>query len=295
MKNLLSLLVFIVILASTFMGIMMNNINKGLDGVLIDLELGIPDPQRHMVLREILTEELTGIGSNVKWASISLRYLHFTQISESDIDPNRVDFILLSPQGTPWHVYERECQTAINRVKELLVRAIRDYRIPVLGICGGHQFLALAFGGTVGFVDERLDPIKPYSYPKHGLAERGDVVLETLADDPLFIGVVDHPGTFCVSESHFEEVKTVPGCFVNLARSSLSEIQLLRLPHRLVYGFAFHPERGWGRGQANAAPGKKLLGNFFSMVLDEKQNKGKNPSKLLVHQTQNKGEPAWMK
>ncbi len=249
-----------------------------LQGILIDLELGSPDPKRYRALRKVLTDEITVKGDGLK-ACISLRYVHFTDISPSDFNTRRVDFILLSPQDSPWHRYERDCAVQLARLKELLVQAINDYHIPVLGICGGHQFLALAFGGTVGFIDSKFDGTKPDAYPKDALAEKGDVVLETLADDPVFRGIVSHPGTFRVSESHYEEVKQPPTLFVNLARSETSQIQLLRLPNRVVYGFAFHPERGWNTSEKQSistAPGKRLLENYFSMVLDEKQNRNNN-------------------
>jgi len=277
MKRPTYLIVLLSILVVLFIEVMMNLPTKELKGVLIDLEFGPPDPARHSALREALTEKLAAPCTGVE--GISLRYVHFSRISERDIDPQQVDFILLSPQGVPWHVYERECPNEINRCKQLLARAIMDHHVPALGICGGHQFLAVTFGGTVGFIDETLEQQKPDRYPKQGLAEKGEVALQTLADDPLWRGIAVHPGVFWASESHYEEVKTLPRSFINIARSSLSEIQVLKLPSRLVYGFAFHPERGWDsalKEPGQASPGKKLLQNFFSMVLDEKEKRRKN-------------------
>lgn len=291
MKKLHLFLIIVAIVVPIFVGIMINQQTVKLTGVLVDLEFGPPDPHRHISLRKVLTDKIKETAEGIR-LSILIRYVHFLEMSESQVDPQRVDFIMLSPQSTPWHVYERECQLDINRLKELLKSTIRDYHVPVLGICGGHQFLAMTFGGSVGFIDPKFDEIKPDAYPKFALVERGEAILETLADDPLFRGVVKHPGAFNVSESHFEEVKKLPKPFVNLARSAVSEIQLLRLPERLVYGFAFHPERGWEQSnekQGDAAPGKKLLQNFFSLVINDKQNKSKNPSKLVVHRTHNNG------
>ncbi len=285
MKLLVSLIVLAGMLAIVSIEVMMNVSTKELKGVLIDLEFGQPDPTRHGALRETLTQKLASTCNGIKGVAISLQYVHFSQVSDHDIAPDHVDFIVLSPQGTPWRVYERECHSEINRSKQLLTRAIMDYDTPVLGICGGHQFLALTFGGTVGFIDETLERAKPETYPKQGLSEKGEVALQTLVDDPLWRGIVVHPGSFLASESHYEEVKTLPPSFINLARSSLSEIQLLRLPHRLVYGFAFHPERGWEHArneQAGGPPGQKLLQNFFSMVLDEKEKKRNNPRRYGI-------------
>jgi GMP synthase (glutamine-hydrolysing) len=88
--------------------------------------------------------------------------------------------------------------------------------------------------------------------------------------DPIFSGVATHPGTLRVMESHYEEVKTVPERFVNLARSSMSEAQLIRIPGMLVYGTAFHPERSGKSPGTECTEGRIILGNFLRMVADSR-------------------------
>ncbi len=254
---------------------------KQLNGMLIDLELSDPDPLRYETLKSALTEKLPADVSALRDVTISLDYEHFTRLSSERLNPEKVDFLVLSPQATPWHLYSKSKSAEFENAKELLLEAILDTGIPVLGICGGHQMLALAFGGSVGFIDRNLDLQLPDTYPKEGIAEKGIVVVDTLYPDPVFRGIVEHPGRFLVSQSHFEEVKSVPTPLVNLARSSLSEIQILRLPGRPVYGVAFHPERGWESSPNPAGiptGGKQILVNFLGMVLLEKnQRRNKSP------------------
>ena len=121
----------------------------------------------------------------------------------------------------------------------------------------------------MGFIDPKLESTLPERYPRNALAERGVVSLETLMDDPIFKGVAVHPGKFRAVESHYEEVKEIPRGFVNLARSEMSGIQVIRIPGKTVYGVAFHPERGWKPGEdpEKAAPdGKLILANFLGMI-----------------------------
>jgi len=245
-----------------------------LNGLLIDLEMGEPDPMRHPALRTALTEDLCRGTPALKDVSISLDYEHFTRLRSGKLNTGKVDFLVLSPQATPWHVYPKKKPSEFEDAKQFVRTAILDLRLPALGICGGHQMLALSFGGSVGFIDKTLDQQEPEKYPKEGLAERGWVIVETLLRDPIFSGIADHPGKFYVSQSHFEEVKSAPFPLVNLARSGLSEIQVLRLPERPVYGVAFHPERGWEScpdSPGTPAAGKQILVNFLAMVLNERQ------------------------
>lgn len=247
-----------------------------LNGLLVDLELGEPNPERYEPLRYVLTERVPREFPFLDDVELTLDYIHFSQADKEALTSSRVDFLLLSPQGTPWYRYDGDAGLKVENLKTIVRDTILDAKKPVLGICGGHQFLALAFGGTVGFIDPALVGKRPELYPKSALSERGEVFLETLGEDPIFRGVAPHPGKFAVMQSHYEEVKTVPEPFINLARSAMSEVQLIRMPDHAVYGMAFHPERGWDSQEnpGNELKGaKRLLANFVSMVAVGKRSR----------------------
>jgi GMP synthase (glutamine-hydrolysing) len=75
-------------------------------------------------------------------------------------------------------------------------------------------------------------------------------------------------------ENHYEEVKIVPEPFINLARSEVSEAQLIGIPEKPVYGMAFHPERCTGnanRQTAGECDGRRILTNFLKMACDKQR------------------------
>jgi GMP synthase (glutamine-hydrolysing) len=98
---------------------------------------------------------------------------------------------------------------------------------PVLGICFGHQLLAHALGGEVG-------------YNPNGV-EVGSVALSlepAAADDPLFSG---WPVAEPVNMSHRQAVLALPGDVVPLARTASDPHAAFRHGDR-AWGVQFHPE-----------------------------------------------------
>jgi GMP synthase (glutamine-hydrolysing) len=124
------------------------------------------------------------------------------------------------------------------------VDAILDSRVPVLGVCFGHQLMAHAFGAEV-VKDTRhvLEMVKT----------------TVLADDPLFDGL---PGSLMLLESRYEVVKSLPDRFNLLARSATSRIAAMKRPGRPLYGVQFHPERFTKENPG----GDRVLGNWVRML-----------------------------
>jgi GMP synthase (glutamine-hydrolysing) len=249
--------------------VVLYSMEERLHGLLVDLELEGPDTSRYQALRDAFTQQLPRELGRFPRYTVTVDYVHFTGLTTKALDPQQVDFLILSPQGTPWHRYQGEAGRKLEVVKQLIRTGIVRDNLPVLGICGGHQFLALTFGGTVDFIDPAWAGKRPERYPKEAVAERGVVVLETVLDDPIFAGVVSHPGTFRAAQSHYEEVKKVPEPFVNIARSAMSTAQLMRIPGKPVYGLAFHPERCWNADECSEGgvlEGRQILANFLTLV-----------------------------
>ena len=241
-----------------------------LNGLLVDLELAAPDLSRHNALREVLTNRLQSEVPSLHNTPITIRYVHFTDLTRKDLTGRDLDFVILSPQSTPWYKYNGEAGRKLESAKELIRNLVLKGDVPVLGICGGFQFLALAFGGSVDFIDSNLIGAFPDSYPKDACAERGEVVLHILRrDDPIFAGLAGQSDKLTVMENHYEEVKAVPKGFINLATSNMSPVQLIRFPDKPVYGAAFHPERcpeGGNGSEATMCNGRQILVNFLKMA-----------------------------
>lgn len=138
--------------------------------------------------------------------------------------------IILSGQSHPWDRYSRESLAGIFYV-------IRQASKPILGVCGGQQQIALAFGARVDLI-ERIAPGEGY---EGAFRERGfsSVYLESENGSSLFEGL---PETLTVWESHCDEVKNLPDDFVCTATNDVSEIQALQHTSLPLFGVQFHPE-----------------------------------------------------
>lgn len=270
-------LILVCVLAAIALGLGIHALMKvqKIRGLLVDLELQGPDATRYGELRDALVAKLPGTTPALRKVDVSLDYVHFSRLDGKLSESDKFDFVLLSPQATPWYMYRGEATVHLDRLKGFVRDLVFNGNKPLLGICGGHQFLALTFGAPVDFIDGRFSGRFPAQYPKEAISERGPVLLETIRDDEILAGIASHPGRLLVFQSHYEEVKRVPEPFVNIARSGLSEVQLIRFPGRPVYGMAFHPERGWDSSSidANATnAGQRILANFLAMVVESKRS-----------------------
>ncbi len=99
--------------------------------------------------------------------------------------------------------------------------------MPLFGICYGHQLLAHALGGEVGY-----NPVG---------REMGTVKIERMdgaADDPLF---GQHPPAFDAHATHLQTITRLPEGAVKLARSDKDGCHAFRWG-RSAWGVQFHPE-----------------------------------------------------
>lgn len=117
---------------------------------------------------------------------------------------------------------------------------IKNFNKPLMGICVGHQLMALSFGGTVAAAD----------VPEYGKAE---LIVDKTND--LFLGL---PKRFVVWESHNDVVKTCPG-FDILAHSENCPVQAMKHKKRPLYGLQFHPE------VENTEYGYEIFKNFLNV------------------------------
>jgi GMP synthase (glutamine-hydrolysing) len=117
--------------------------------------------------------------------------------------------------------------------------------IPILGICAGHQFLAIFFGGKAG---------------ASGIPEFGKATIIVDEEDDLFIGL---PGKFEAWLSHNDEVSEVPPDFIVLAHSENCPVQSMKHAKRPMYGLQFHPE------VEHTEHGYEIFRNFIRVCEEE--------------------------
>ncbi len=156
--------------------------------------------------------------------------------------------LVLGPNGTPFPAYPSDFDTFLAWVRRL--------RRPVLGICGGHQALALAHGAPVGPVAD----VRAASASYDGMPKlRGTYTIRWLGDpDPLLAGV---PEECDVVVSHVDEVKDIPSGFRLLAIGDPCHVQAIRADRRPMYGVQFHPEKA-----CHDPAGRTLLSNFVALA-----------------------------
>ena len=141
---------------------------------------------------------------------------------ESPGHPEQWDGIVVT--GSPAMVTDREEWSELTGI---WLASTVEQQIPVLGVCYGHQLLAHALGGEVGY------------HPKG--RESGTFAVERLAaadSDPL-LGHL--PGTFKAQLTHRQSVLKLPDSAVLLARNSYEPHQAFRIGP-CAWGVQFHPE-----------------------------------------------------
>ncbi|MDH7515330.1 MAG: gamma-glutamyl-gamma-aminobutyrate hydrolase family protein [Bacteroidota bacterium] len=207
--------------------------------LVIDTELDPSDPTAAGKLCERL--------SRVVPRSWRIARCRFTEVSPALVRRLRTRFIVLSGQGTPWIRYPEE---SITRFRDFL-----DHTdIPVLGICGGHQLLALAYGEAVAPIRGTL---KGNSY-RGMYAQHGYTAVQLDRECELFRSV---PSPAWFWENHVEEVKRLPDGFTRIATEDESPVQAMRHTSRPLFGVQFHPERFSTKYPAGCI----VLRNFFHL------------------------------
>ncbi|HYO92564.1 MAG TPA: gamma-glutamyl-gamma-aminobutyrate hydrolase family protein, partial [Pyrinomonadaceae bacterium] len=169
----------------------------------------------------------------------------YTTVSLKRVEELGPTHIILSGQSHPWESYTEE---SLAGVFEVISRA----RQPILGICGGHQQIALCYGAQVA-VMKRLEP-GTTGY-EGCLRERGFFDVET-DGDTIFKGL---PRRISVWHSHFDEVKELPEGFRRTASNETCQLQAMQHTERPLFSVQFHPELF---DEAHSH-GKQVLENFL--------------------------------
>lgn len=143
--------------------------------------------------------------------------------------------------------YENIPMFEFNGVYEI----IRSSDIPILGICCGHQQLAMAYGYTFAH-SMGWEDISAMEAPR----ARTEITIRK--DDPIFRGV---PDPFRAAEIHGWAVANLADKYDLLADSSY--VQAIKSKDRMIYGEQFHGEIKVPDNQ-----GTPYLVNFLKMSLE---------------------------
>jgi GMP synthase-like glutamine amidotransferase len=165
---------------------------------------------------------------------------------------------------------------------------IRNTKIPVLAICGGHQLVGLSFGARVVTLDkleqheQRVDRPQEYQYRFVRITEPNDPIFENIAIDCEPNSEATGNGSSAarilrVWQNHGLQLDRVPDGFKLLATSYLCRNQMMvkRGDGQLIYTVQFHLEKSfedWNKNrtrwehQNESRDGRILFENFLLMA-----------------------------
>lgn len=118
----------------------------------------------------------------------------------------------------------------------LVKKVMKESNIPVLGICAGHQLLAIAHGGKL---IQHLPNVKDHEKTgdtEHSIEIKGGKCLKSIFNE----------GSIIVNSNHHQAVKEdpFPSEFEITARAEDNVIEAMELKgERFVLGVQWHPER----------------------------------------------------
>jgi anthranilate synthase/aminodeoxychorismate synthase-like glutamine amidotransferase len=155
-------------------------------------------------------------------------------------DAATVDELLERGRGGRLIVSPGPCTPAEAGVSVEAIRCFGEQRIPVLGVCLGHQAIASAFGGQV----VRGDPV-------HGK------VAEVAHDGRTIFGGIESP----IEVGRYHSLVVAPDLPPALERSAAFGDVVMGIRHRElpVEGVQFHPE------SVLTGDGMAILRNFLSL------------------------------
>ena len=124
-----------------------------------------------------------------------------------------------------YSVYSTEIKPQVEKLMKVIEECAKR-RIPLFGICFGHQLIAQTFGGKVE--------------PEPSASEMGTVEMSlspAALKDPIFQSL---PQTFEVQSGHSDSITTPPEGAVALCHNQAGAYQAFKLEDLPIYGTQFH-------------------------------------------------------
>ena len=191
------------------------------------------------------------IARRVRELGVFSEIISHKKITTKNIKENNVSGIILS--GGPLNVYQKD---KFNFDKKIL-----KLRIPILGICFGHQILSKELGGKV----------KRSNFREFGLAQ-----IKKISNSKLTKNFFDKKNKNNVWMSHSDQVSIMPRNFKIIASSKNSKLTIIENSKDKFYGVQFHPE------VTHTNKGKILLHNFLFSICRIKKNWSSKDQKIKL-------------
>ena len=150
--------------------------------------------------------------------------------------------------------------TATSKKTAKLDTSILNLKIPVLGICYGHQILSKNLGGKVKSSKKR---------------EFGRAVLKSISKSTITKNFFKKK-TNLVWMSHQDIVSKIPEGFKKIASSTNSKFAIISNEKKKYYGIQFHPE------VSHTKNGKILIKNFLFDICEMKRSWNSRKQKEIL-------------
>jgi GMP synthase (glutamine-hydrolysing) len=219
---------------------------------------------------------LNNISRLVKDAATQV--VHVSEVAETakEFQP---DAIVLSGTLRDFDYYQ---QSIIDEFGSF----IRQTKIPVLAICGGHQLVGLSFGARVVTLEkleqheQRIGRLQEYQYRFVRITDPTDPIFENIANcvDPQDPAMRTRGARILrVWQNHGLQLDRVPEGFELLATSYLCRNQMMvkRTGGQLIYTVQFHLEKSfedWNKNRTrwehpnDSRDGRVLFENFLILA-----------------------------
>lgn len=165
----------------------------------------------------------------------AIEVLRNDALSVEDLEAKNPEAVILSPgPGRP----------ADAGICEEVVLKLSG-KVPILGVCLGHQAICEAFGGTVGYAKELM----------HGKSS----LVKVDAQSPLFNGL---PTEVWVARYHSlaADEESLPECLRVISRADDGEVMAVQHAEFPTYGVQFHPE------SILTPDGRTMIENFLAIA-----------------------------
>lgn len=237
---------------------------------------------KHLRLENMLSQmACDNIAKNVQRLVKQPKSLtvHLSEISQA-ASTFKPDAIVLSGTLSDFDHYNTE-------FLESFAKFIRKTKIPVLGICGGHQLVAYSFGSELKTLDglepgkKRIGRVAEFQYRYVKITDVSDPIFEGMGDPNSGVwqeySIEGH--LLRVWQNHGLQAMGIPDGFRHLAKSYLCHNQMMvkRSEKQLIYTVQFHLEKSfedWSKNPTRwehpneSRDGRILFENFLQLALE---------------------------